>query len=70
MEEQKRVIVIPLDDHLLLRQHQTLIEQHELIAASLKRDFTRLIEQRYEIDMGKEDWVLDLNRGILERIGG
>ena len=69
MPEENTPINIQTEDSKVFLRHQELIEQHERTAAALRRDLERQIELRYGIDMRKEDWVLDLNRGILERIG-
>ena len=69
MPEENTPINIQTEDSKVFLRHQELIEQHERTAAALRLDLERQIELRYGIDMRKEDWVLDLNRGILERIG-
>ncbi len=58
--------ILPEDGKVFLRQ-QELIEQYERTVGALKRDLARMVEERYGIDMDAEDWVLDLNRGVLER---
>lgn len=51
----------------ILRRKQQLIEYQQEILTTLQESFIRLLQDEYDIDPKEEDWVLDLDAGVLTR---
>ncbi len=64
------MLTIPInkDDLVAIARKQAAIGVQQEIVAALQAALERLIEEKYGIDLA-DNWVLDLDRGVLEREG-
>ncbi len=60
-------IVLRDEDWNFVREHKVLIDQQRLILASLQSALFHRLRAGYGVDVERENWELDLDRGLLHR---
>jgi len=66
--EQPNNIPLRPEDIPVLRSIRMAIEQHETTLMALRQTLARTLTEHYRVDVMKDSWLLDLDRGVLERV--
>lgn len=61
-------ITLFAEDVLELRRQQELIESQERILSALRDHMEGFLNERYGVDVAREEWELDLQTGTLIRM--
>lgn len=60
-------VILRDEDRAFVKDHKSLIDQQRMILAALEHTLVNRLRMGYGVDIDREDWELDLDRGILRR---
>ena len=60
-------VILSYEDRAFIKEHKALIDHYRTVAAALQASLVNRLRARYGVDIDREDWELDIERGILTR---
>ena len=60
-------VILSYEDRAFIKEHKALIDHYRTVAAALQASLVNRLRAGYGVDIDREDWELDIERGILTR---